>query len=82
MPSRGSSQRSSPHQPATFHALWFPVTNGGFTGNINLKWDIAAGHALLVAAGGRIWRADDSGPVVYNKEDLVNPNFIAVRRAC
>ena len=42
------------------------------------EWDIAAAHAVLVAAGGQIYVSDGS-PLTYNmKEDILNPNFIAV----
>lgn len=33
-----------------------------------MEWDIAAGHAVLAAAGGRI-EADDGSPVIYGKAD-------------
>ncbi len=40
------------------------------------EWDIAAGHAILIHAGGSI--IDFSGKeIFYNKENLINPNFIA-----
>lgn len=41
-----------------------------------MEWDTAAGHAVLVAAGGNVRRAD-GGPFNYNKENLLNPFFIA-----
>ena len=42
------------------------------------EWDIAAAHAVLVAAGGDLWAADGS-PLLYNaKESVLNPEFIAV----
>jgi 3'(2'), 5'-bisphosphate nucleotidase len=44
-----------------------------------MEWDIAAGDAVARAAGCRVTRVDDGGPLVYNKEDLLNPSFI-VRR--
>jgi len=41
-----------------------------------MEWDIAAGHAVLAAAGGSV--CDLSGaPLRYGKEDLANPDFIA-----
>ena len=41
------------------------------------EWDIAAAHAVLVAAGGALWAADGS-PLEYNrKAELLNPEFIA-----
>ena len=42
------------------------------------EWDIAAGEAVLLAAGGRICRRD-GGELRYNKPDsLLNPDFWAV----
>ena len=42
------------------------------------EWDIAAAHAVLVAAGGQIYVKDGS-PLKYNwKENILNPDFIAV----
>lgn len=42
------------------------------------EWDIAAAQALLVAAGGAVWRFDGE-PLEYNtKDSLLNPDFIAV----
>ena len=44
-----------------------------------MEWDIAAGHALIRAAGGEISTLD--GKVLeYAKEDFENPQFIAVSR--
>jgi 3'(2'), 5'-bisphosphate nucleotidase len=39
-------------------------------------WDIAAGHAILTAAGGHI-AAPDGGPLVYGSPELLIPGFIA-----
>lgn len=44
-----------------------------------MEWDIAAGHAILEAAGGQV-RKVDGGRLVYNKRDLLNPHFIASGR--
>ena len=41
------------------------------------EWDIAAAHAVLAAAGGAIWRLDGQ-PIVYNKPEFLNPDFVAV----
>lgn len=41
-----------------------------------MEWDTAAAHAVLAAAGGTVRRAD-GGPFHYNKENLLNPFFIA-----
>jgi 3'(2'), 5'-bisphosphate nucleotidase len=44
------------------------------------EWDTAAGHAVVLASGGRIVQALNlEKEVVYNKEDILNPWFI-VRR--
>ena len=43
-----------------------------------MEWDTAAGHAILRCAGGDLLRTDTWTPLLYNKEDLKNPSFIAV----
>lgn len=40
-----------------------------------MEWDIAAGHAVVEAAGGTITTLDGS-PLMYNKQELLNPSFI------
>ncbi len=41
------------------------------------EWDTAAGHAIVLATGGRIVQAmRPEEEVVYNKEDILNPWFI------
>lgn len=41
------------------------------------EWDTAAGHAVVLASGGRIVQAKSPDEeVVYNKEDILNPWFI------
>ena len=42
-----------------------------------MEWDIAAGHAVLAAAGGRVQRADGTGPLVYGKPGFESPHFVA-----
>lgn len=42
-----------------------------------MEWDTAAGHAVLLGAGGDVVRFDDQTPLVYGKEDFANPFFIA-----
>lgn len=42
-----------------------------------MEWDTAAGHAIVLGAGGSVVRADTSEPLTYNKESLLNPSFIA-----
>lgn len=41
-----------------------------------MEWDIGAAHAILEAAGGAIEK-EDGGRMEYNKEDLLNPYFVA-----
>ena len=41
-----------------------------------MEWDTAAGHAIALGAGCEVVKAEDGQPVVYNKEDLLNPFFI------
>ncbi|MSO77603.1 MAG: 3'(2'),5'-bisphosphate nucleotidase [Alphaproteobacteria bacterium] len=40
------------------------------------EWDIAAGHAVLVAAGGMV-ETTDGRPFLYGKPGFSNPDFIA-----
>ncbi|MFC4669358.1 3'(2'),5'-bisphosphate nucleotidase CysQ [Seohaeicola nanhaiensis] len=42
-----------------------------------MEWDTAAGHAVLLGAGGRVVRFDDLTPLTYGKEGFGNPFFIA-----
>jgi 3'(2'), 5'-bisphosphate nucleotidase len=41
-----------------------------------MEWDIAAGHAVLRAAGGGVTRLDGS-PLLYGKPGFDNPHFVA-----
>jgi 3'(2'), 5'-bisphosphate nucleotidase len=41
-----------------------------------MEWDIAAGHAVLAAAGGQV-NTLDGEPLRYNKPGLDNPHFVA-----
>jgi len=41
-----------------------------------MEWDTAAGHAIVVAAGGRVTRLD-GGDLVYGKPGFDNPHFVA-----
>lgn len=41
-----------------------------------MEWDTAAGHAVLLYAGGEVV-TEDGQPLRYGKPDLRNPNFIA-----
>ncbi len=40
-----------------------------------MEWDTAAGHAIVLGAGKQIVKPDGT-PVIYNKENLLNPYFI------
>ena len=42
-----------------------------------MEWDTAAGHAVLLGAGGDVVRFDDHTPLHYGKADFANPFFIA-----
>jgi 3'(2'), 5'-bisphosphate nucleotidase len=42
-----------------------------------MEWDTAAGHAVLLGAGGQVVRFDDHSPLRYGKEGFANPFFIA-----
>jgi 3'(2'), 5'-bisphosphate nucleotidase len=41
-----------------------------------MEWDIAAGHAILIAAGGRVETLDGQ-PFLYGKPGFLNPGFVA-----
>lgn len=43
-----------------------------------MEWDTAAGHAIAVEAG-CTFTQPDGAPLLYNKEDLLNPFFIVKR---
>lgn len=45
-----------------------------------MEWDTAAGQAIVEASGGKVLEAETMKPLVYNKENLLNPYFIALRR--
>jgi 3'(2'), 5'-bisphosphate nucleotidase len=42
-----------------------------------MEWDTAAGHAVLLGAGGRMVRFDDHADFTYGKPGYENPFFIA-----
>ncbi|MGB8623149.1 MAG: 3'(2'),5'-bisphosphate nucleotidase CysQ [Paracoccaceae bacterium] len=42
-----------------------------------MEWDTAAGHAVLLGAGGQVVRFDDHSPLTYGKQAYENPFFIA-----
>ncbi|MEZ4984313.1 MAG: 3'(2'),5'-bisphosphate nucleotidase CysQ [Saprospiraceae bacterium] len=41
-----------------------------------MEWDTAAAQIIVEEAGGQVLQADNNEPVVYNKENLLNPHFI------
>ncbi len=41
-----------------------------------MEWDTAAGHAVLAIAGGKVLQKDSLTPLLYNKENLLNPFFL------
>jgi len=44
-----------------------------------MEWDIAAGHAIVSASGGKVLHIDSKTELTYNKEDLFNPFFMCKR---
>jgi 3'(2'), 5'-bisphosphate nucleotidase len=42
-----------------------------------MEWDTAAGHAILIAAGGKLVTWPDQQELRYNREELRNPWFLA-----
>ncbi|MGB3081018.1 MAG: 3'(2'),5'-bisphosphate nucleotidase CysQ [Saprospiraceae bacterium] len=43
-----------------------------------MEWDTAAAQCVLEEAGGSVIDAESLTPLMYNKEDLLNPHFIAM----
>ena len=41
-----------------------------------MEWDTAAAHAILKYAGGEMINIENNYPLRYNKEELLNPEFI------
>jgi len=44
-----------------------------------MEWDTAAGQAIVEASGGKVVQAGSEEAVLYNKPDLLNPWFVAIR---
>ena len=42
-----------------------------------MEWDTGASHAVIKAAGGELIKYGTNLSLKYNKEDLLNPEFIA-----
>ncbi|WP_371017754.1 3'(2'),5'-bisphosphate nucleotidase CysQ [Pseudalkalibacillus sp. JSM 102089] len=45
-----------------------------------MEWDTGAGHAIVIHAGGTVTHTDFNEPLVYNKENLLNPWFIVRKK--
>ncbi|MEM7190908.1 MAG: inositol monophosphatase family protein, partial [Pseudomonadota bacterium] len=43
-----------------------------------MEWDTAAGHAVLLAAGGTVLRKDSHSVLGYGKPGWENPHFLAL----
>ncbi|MFM7016604.1 MAG: 3'(2'),5'-bisphosphate nucleotidase CysQ [Bacteroidota bacterium] len=41
-----------------------------------MEWDTAAGHAIALGAGLTVRHTDSNHPLIYNKENLLNPWFV------
>ena len=41
-----------------------------------MEWDTAAAHAVVKYAGGNIYDLNDMNELVYNKSNLLNPEFL------
>ena len=42
-----------------------------------MEWDTAASHAIIQGSGGELLQVNNKLPLIYNKSELVNPDFIA-----
>jgi 3'(2'), 5'-bisphosphate nucleotidase len=45
-----------------------------------MEWDTAAGQAIAENAGCKVLQYDTIEPLIYNKENLLNPWFVVLRR--
>lgn len=41
-----------------------------------MEWDTAAAHIIVEESGGEVIQAETDQPLVYNKENLLNPHFV------
>lgn len=41
-----------------------------------MEWDTGAAHAIVIESGKQVVQYEDNSPVIYNKENLLNPWFI------
>ncbi len=44
-----------------------------------MEWDTAAGQAIAENAGCKVLQYDSNDPLIYNKENLLNPWFVVLR---
>ena len=44
-----------------------------------MEWDTAAGQAVVDFSNGKVFKYDTEDPLEYNKENLLNPWFVAIR---
>ncbi|MFY9941207.1 MAG: 3'(2'),5'-bisphosphate nucleotidase CysQ [Desulfobacterales bacterium] len=44
------------------------------------EWDTAAGQAIVTASGGSVIDQETGRPLAYNKQDLLNPWFLAAKQ--
>ena len=44
-----------------------------------MEWDTGAGQAIVENAGGKVLQYDTDQPLLYNKENLLNPWFVVTR---
>ncbi len=42
-----------------------------------MEWDTAAAQIVLEEAGGKVYQSENGNPLQYNKENLLNPYFVA-----
>ena len=43
-----------------------------------MEWDTAAAQIIVEEAGGKILNRETQEPLIYNKPDLKNPDFVAM----
>jgi len=44
-----------------------------------MEWDTGAGQAIVECSGGKVYQYDTTEPLKYNKENLLNPWFVALK---
>lgn len=43
-----------------------------------MEWDTGAGQAIVMAAGGKVYKGTSDNPFTYNKENLLNGSFLCL----